>query len=177
MATMSEAWPDAGEALDALVTERVFGFTVRCFHGLFGRAAYAVDETAERTEHGTTRARLLGADWVTAKDDEGRRVEFYGRGVPGYSRFAVPMWELVQAFDSYELAWNSSSRVHTATLTRFGPEAFGAGRGPSAAVALCYAALDAAQHSPQSFPIVASSLLDAKPSSLRRAGLLPTYGA
>jgi hypothetical protein len=171
-------WPDAGEDLDALVAERVFGATVRIFvDGVFGRGAYAVDATAVRTERGTTTARLLGADWIRAKTEDGEVVEFFGRGVPGYSRFVVPMWELVQAFDSYELKWNSYSCCHTATLTHFAPEAFGDGRGPSAAVALCYAALDAVQHSPESFPIGVRSLLDAPPSSARCAALLPTYGA
>jgi hypothetical protein len=170
---MAADYPPAGEDLDALVAERILGLTVGFYLGLFGRGAYAVDTTAERTEHGTTRASLLGASWMTLTTEDGEAVEVYARGLPGYSRFVSPMWELVQFFDSYRLGWNALDGCHEAELTRYGPEAFGTGRGPSAAVAVCYAALDAQHNHPDAFPFRYG---DPPAKSARRSTQMPTYG-
>lgn len=87
----------AGDELDALIAEALYGYPARIYSDALGPSVYVVDMTAERTEHGSTRGSfMLGGNWEKGYDAEGNLVEFYGCLCPSYSARIERAWELVQ---------------------------------------------------------------------------------
>lgn len=86
----------AGDAMDALIARAVYDLDTGTYEDALGESLYIVDRYATRRGPGLTSATVIGCSWITARNEAGEVVEFYGRLCPMWSTGHDAVWDLIQ---------------------------------------------------------------------------------
>ena len=147
---------EAGREMDALVGSAVFEWPVIWLQDLAlpndakWRSPYFWDKSAKKTSEHSASACLLGGHWVRGLTDDGETVEIFGRLVPAYSTAWACAGNLIEHLNMTITPNLDHPRARwCADVELKGPnDVWLAGAG-SVLVAICRAALKAAQNSKQ----------------------------